>query len=526
MDYANLVYIIVAAAVVSYGAIIFVSKILLPRKLKGENNDRKHAVLMDAQRRAELIKQETLRRTEQNLQDMLEELSEQISARTEDLKVAETELESQEEFATHAEQRITKQQNEVELAERKAQSARDKFQNSQNEVAEARITLIENLEKGGGAVAEDLKKSIAQNRIEKRTLECQKVLKNLEQDVSENARKLASRMLFRTESRYFPNFVWPKAINTVDIPDKSLIDTLQLPETTLLSDLSSLSEGVTVEVVVNPNENIPPFVKFAGGFGVYREAARLTLEELLKMGNSQWHRSKSIYQKHLTALQQQALKLGQQAVRELRLDGVHEEIQKMVGYLNWRTSYRQNQYLHTLEVAKLAGLLAHEVGVDPDAAKRSGLMHDIGKTLDYRIEGSHAVISGDYADRFGESRLICDTCMSHHNDLVLETPLSYVLKAADTLSGARPGARVNLEEGYQIRISAIDEVVRSFKGIAKVSIMNGGREVHVEVHHKKVEEGELDDLTKSIARKIETDVAFPGQIKVLVSRRFESNAVA
>jgi ribonuclease Y len=526
MEYANLVYIIVATALVSYGAIIFVSRILLPRKLKGENNDRKHAVLQDARRRAEVIKQETIRRTEQNLQDMLEDLSEQISARTEDLKVAEAELESQEEFATHAEQRITKQEHEVEIIERKAQSSRDKFQNSQNEVAEARVALIESLEKGGGIVAEDLKKSIAQNRIEKRMLECQKVLKNLEQDVSENARKLASRMLFRTESRYFPNFVWPKAINTVDIPDKNLIETLQLPEITLLADLSSLSEGVTVEVVVNPNENIPPFVKFAGGFGVYREAARLTLEELLKMGNSQWHRSKSIYQKHLSSLQQQALKLGQQAVRELRLDGVHEEIQKMVGYLNWRTSYRQNQFLHTLEVAKLAGLLAHEVGVDPDAAKRSGLMHDIGKTLDYKIEGSHAVISGDYADRFGESRLICDTCMSHHNDLVLETPLSYVLKAADTLSGARPGARVNLEEGYQIRISAIDEVVRSFKGIAKVSIMNGGREVHVEVHHKKVEEGELDDLTKSIARKIETDVAFPGQIKVLVSRRFESNAVA
>jgi ribonuclease Y len=153
-------------------------------------------------------------------------------------------------------------------------------------------------------------------------------------------------------------------------------------------------------------------------------------------------------------------------------------------------------------------------------------MHDIGKTLDYKIEGSHAVISGDYADRFGESREICDTCMSHHNDLVLETPMSYVLKTADTLSGARPGARVNLEEGYQIRLNAIDDAVRSFRGIGKVAIMNGGREVHVEVNHKKVSESELSDLVGSIARKIEEDVAFPGQIKVLVSRKFEVSSVA
>ena len=174
----------------------------------------------------------------------------------------------------------------------------------------------------------------------------------------------------------------------------------------------------------------------------------------------------------------------------------------------------------------LAGLVAEELGVDPTAAKRCGLLHDIGKVLDYRIEGSHAVISGDYADRFGESRYICDTLMSHHNDLVLETPLAHVLKTADTLSGARPGARVNLEEGYQDRLRDIDDVVRGFPGITKSAIMNGGREIHIEVHHKRVREDEIETMTAAIARKLETDVAFPGQIKVMITRRFESSTVA
>jgi ribonuclease Y len=225
-------------------------------------------------------------------------------------------------------------------------------------------------------------------------------------------------------------------------------------------------------------------------------------------------------------LEKMALRLGRQAVSKLHINGLNEEIIKMVGALNWRTSYRQNQYYHSLEVAELAGILATELHEDVDTAKRCGLLHDIGKGLDYKIEGSHAIISGDYADRYGESKLICDTIMSHHNDIVLETPLSYLLKTADTLSGARPGARVHLEEGYQIRLAAIDQSIRSFSGILKVAIMSGGREVHVEVNHKKVKENELEKLTKEIVHKIETDVAFPGQIKVVVTRRFEAIAVA
>ena len=185
----------------------------------------------------------------------------------------------------------------------------------------------------------------------------------------------------------------------------------------------------------------------------------------------------------------------------LQLKNIHPEVEKMVGALNWRTSYRQNQYFHSLEVAQLAGLLAAELGEDPDIAKRCGLLHDIGKGIDYRIDGSHAVISADYADRYGEKQIICNTVMSHHNDLVLDTPMANILKTADALSGARPGARVNLEEGYQIRLSAIDQAVRSFPGILKIAIMNGGREVHIDVNHNKVKEDQLRSSPLQLLKK-------------------------
>ncbi|MEI6397824.1 MAG: HDIG domain-containing metalloprotein, partial [Pseudomonadota bacterium] len=293
--------------------------------------------------------------------------------------------------------------------------------------------------------------------------------------------------------------------------------------------LARVKELVGIEAEFHPARDVesPAIIKLAGGMGVEREAARLALTEIVKLNpQSAWPKIAEFYQKQRAILDQQALKMGRMAILELRLDDINVEIQKLIGYLNWRTSYRQNQYLHSFEVAMLAGLVAEELGVDPTAAKRCGLLHDIGKVLDYRIEGSHAVISGDYADRFGESRYICDTLMSHHNDLVLETPLAHVLKTADTLSGARPGARVNLEEGYQDRLRDIDDVVRGFPGITKSAIMNGGREIHIEVHHKRVREDEIETMTAAIARKLETDVAFPGQIKVMITRRFESSTVA
>ena len=164
--------------------------------------------------------------------------------------------------------------------------------------------------------------------------------------------------------------------------------------------------------------------------------------------------------------------------------------------------------------------------MDPEAAKRVGLLHDIGKAIDYNIEGSHAIISGDFPDRYGESRLICDTVMSHHDDLVVETDLAYVLKSADTLSGARPGARVHLEEGYNIRLEAIHDAVAQFPEVMDTAIMNGGREVHIRVDHTRIKERDLQQLTAKIAAKIKDEVSYPGQIKVLVTRVFESVAVA
>lgn len=498
---------------------------MLPRRLRRDNLSQKEALIAKAQKRREQVLQEAQRRFEHKLNTLREEAEESMNDEMQDLKLTEEELNLQEESLKQTEQRIEREEKDLDGARQKVKALENKLAEEERNLADVNRQLIQKLESLADVKSEDVFKSIVDNKIGGRQLESQKALKELIDETEIHSKKLAERSLARTLSRYEPKFYWPKSTSHVEVTDMKIIDALASDKYPILAQLKELTEAVDVELSKD-EETHQTIVKLGGGYGIYKEAAKLTLEELLPKGPNVWGKTAQVYAKHRTTLERQALKLGQQAIRDLGIKPMHDEILKMVGALNWRTSYRQNQYYHSVEVSRLAGMLANEMGVDAEAAKRCGLLHDIGKSIDYRIEGSHAVISGDYADRFGEKRMICDTVMSHHNDLLVETPLAYILRTADTLSGARPGARVNLEEGYQIRLSAIDQAVRSFHGITKVAIMSGGREVHIEVNHKRVREEEIENLTKAIARKIEEEVAFPGQIKILVSRRFEATAVA
>lgn len=520
-------YIYYMGAFITLGYGVMVGMIyMLPRRLAAENNDQKVEVINQAKRQREKIIGENQRRLEHKDEIKLEELESEIEERMMNLKESEEELDILAETVAQAEQRLLKQSQDHTQKCSKLENLRSKFQEVREEFAQRNEAYYNELIAVNSDInANNKLKELSENLVGQRQLSVQKSIKDLQEELDTHATRLATRVLDRISSRYAPQFVWPKSSYHVPITDERIAEQLSASGNNIISELAELTEDVTISLTTD-KEDAPLGVKLVGGYGIYKEAAKLTLDQLLNRGEREWSKVHATYQEHREKLEHEAYCLGKHAVTELGLEGIHDEILKMVGALNWRTSYRQNQFLHSLEVATIAGIVATEIGVDPDQAKRCGLLHDIGKGIDYRIDGSHAVISGDYADRFGENRLICDTVMSHHNDLVLETPLSYVLKTADTLSGARPGARVNIEEGYQIRLSAIDQAVRSFKGVEKIAIMSGGREVHVEVTPTKVKEHELQRLTSDIAKKIQDEVAFPGQIKVLVTRRFEATAVA
>lgn len=511
------------SALTGYLIFLFVL-FILPKRLAANTAKLKNEIVADASIQAESRKKSENERAEDERQTFLEQLEDDIRERTEDLNIIDLDLESTERTIQLEELRVQKIEKEIEVATAKTAAVEATYEAKIAELRSLEKQLHENLEAKAGVPAADIRRNLKAQMIDSRILECQKVNKFIEEELISSAKKTSQRVMARSLARYAPEFYWPKMINSVEIADRKLAETIAEQGMGLIEEMKQKAE---IEIELLPgNEFQSPALKLAGGAGINREAVRHAMNEILPKGQGAWGKAAAAYDRARAALEQEAIILGRKAINEVRLHGIHPEIQKLVGYLNWRTSYRQNQWHHTVEVARLAGMIAAELGIDPDEAKRCGLLHDIGKAIDYRIEGSHAVISGDYADRFGERKLICDTVMSHHNDLLVESPLAYVLRAADTLSGARPGARVNLEEGYQTRLSGIEASVRAFQGITDIAIMNGGREVHVEVNHKRVQESELQELSTNIAKKIQEDVAFPGEIKVLVSRRFEATAVA
>jgi ribonucrease Y len=499
---------------------------ILPSRLSSQSEKQASEVIKEAKRQGQSILASKAQQVEDELELAAEELESEIAQSKDELLDEEAIIESRKKEISREETRLQKLEKEVEKITSNVAQTQSEFEATFSKLEEGNQNLVSELEQVAQTSSTESRSRIANTIIDARQLECQKVLKTLNEEMSSTARKKDQSILDRTHSRYAPDFAWPKNTNLVESDDLSKLKNMAENGQQVFEDLKELAQIDISPITSSRDEELVTAIKVAGGFGIHREAARLTIKELLGQRQGAWAKTRDAYQAHAKRLDHEAKFLGKRAVNELRLDGIHPEIQYLIGALNWRTSYRQNQWFHTVEVAVLAGLIASEVGIDPDHAKRVGLLHDIGKAIDYRIEGSHAVISGDYADRFGEKKVICDTVMSHHADLLVETPLAYTLIAADTLSGARPGARINLEEGYQIRLSAIAEAVKSFPGVNDLAIMNGGREVHVNVNYKKVSEKRAQSLAGEIARKIEEDVAYPGQIKVLVSRCFENVTVA
>ena len=481
-------------------------------------------MLAEAERQRLRILGEQKKLQETNLALLQEDLEDELLLKSEGLKHQEEDLQSKTERDTELEATIEEKEKEADDYRLTVEEAEEELRAKKKELVESSKSLFAQMSSLAQVDQSVALKKLEHRLFEEKQVELKKQEKQQLELLNSVSSKVARRSLTRVLSRYSPEFYWPKPVNLVDISRKG--DIPRLESESFLEELREVS-GVTINLLGEEEKQNYSGIKVVGGYGIAKESARLTLERLLNESpGGSWKRWRDVYDGFFQNLTTEAYALGKKAVDQLKLEGIHPEIQKLVGALNWRTSYRQNQWYHTVEVATLAGILAHELGEDPDTAKRVGLLHDIGKVLDYDINASHAIISADYADRYGEKRQICDVVMSHHADLVLETPMAYILQTADCLSGARPGARVNLEEGYQIRLSAIHEAVHSFPGIYDVAIMNGGREVHVQVINKKVPESALPGLAKKIARKIEEMVNYPGKIKVMVTRTFESVKVA
>lgn len=288
------------------------------------------------------------------------------------------------------------------------------------------------------------------------------------------------------------------------------------------SDLAAIASVAKVELTLADAENE---VRLGGLDGVGREVARRTIGRLLGQSGARGDVTRMV-KEVASEVDREVLRLGRDACRELAIDIPHADIVRLVGRLNWRTSYTQNQWKHAVEAAFLCGMMAEELGLDARLARRAALLHDIGKALTHELDGSHAVIGADYARRLGEAEVVANAIGAHHTEEPFNSPYAYLVAAADAMSGARPGARRQTEDTHLAKMGDLERIPRQFAGVADAFAVQGGREVRVMVREDAVDDLGAVKLSEEIAARISAEMTFPGQIRVTVIREVRVEEVA
>jgi ribonuclease Y len=285
-------------------------------------------------------------------------------------------------------------------------------------------------------------------------------------------------------------------------------------------NIRAIEAATGIDLII---DDTPEAVILSGFNPMRREIARIALERLISDGRIHPARIEEVVKKAQQEVEASVKEAGEQATFDVGVHGIHPELIKIIGRLKYRSSYAQNVLQHSLEVAFLCGTMASELGINPKHAKRAGLLHDIGKALDHEIEGPHAVIGADLAKRYGEKPHIIHAIQAHHEDVPLTSVLDVLVQAADALSGARPGARREMLESYVKRLEELERIADSFEGVSKSFAIQAGRELRIVLEAAKTSDDKALMLAKDVARKIEEEMVYPGQIKVTVIR--ETRAV-
>ncbi len=374
----------------------------------------------------------------------------------------------------------------------------------------------EQLERISGVTREEAKKLLVDSIESEARMEAAKAVNRIENEMKMQADRKAKNILALAISRYAGDYVAEKTVSVVPLPNDEMKGRIIGREG---RNIRAIEAATGIDIII---DDTPEAVILSGFNPVRREVARQSLERLITDGRIHPARIEEIVAKVAQELEVTMREAGEQATFDVGAHGVNVELIKLLGRLKYRTSYGQNVLQHSLEVAFLCGIMASELGINVKQAKRAGLLHDIGKAVDHEIEGSHASIGADIAKKFGESKEVVHAIAAHHEDVEPESLLDVLVQSADALSGARPGARKEMLETYVKRLEDLEKIATSFKGVEKSFAIQAGREVRIVVNSSDVNDAEATMLSKDIAKKIETDLTYPGQIRVTVIRETRS----
>ena len=514
-------YILLGAAI---GFAAFFSGWLLNARM-GKNRilnaeDRAKRILEDAEKEAANLKKEKILEAKDEWYKRKREFDSDVQSKRSKLQVSEKQLANREENVERKLDLLNKKEVTLQALDRDLREKAKRIEEKEKDLV--RLVEEENtrLERISGVSRDEAKKQLVENLVETAKDEATQMLKEIRDRAKQEAKKEAQKVIVQAIQRSAADHTVETSVSVLNLESDEMKGRIIGREG---RNIRAFEAATGVDVIV---DDTPEAVILSGFDPFRRQVAKMSLERLIADGRIHPARIEEVVDKVRKELEEETIHLGENTLLEIGLHSAHPEIVKHIGRMKYRSSYGQNLLQHSIEVAYLCGIMAAELKLDPMLAKRAGLLHDVGKTIDKSVEGPHALLGMELCKKFNESLIVCNAVGSHHEDIPMEHPIAAIVQAADAISGARPGARRESVEDYIKRLEKLENVAKGFNGVLNTYAIQAGREVRVIVSHEKVDDAAADQLSHDIANRIQQEMEYPGQIKVVVIREFRSVAVA
>jgi ribonucrease Y len=506
---------ILAGVVVGY----ILKQLFSAKKIKSSENLATR-IVEEAKKESETIKKESMLQAKENLLKMKADFDRESKDRKSELDGLEKRIRSKEENLDKRIDSLAQKEANIEGREKslvqKENALEDKHRKLDTIVEEQK----EKLQKIAGISSEEAKKILIQSMETDAKRDAAASIRKIEEEAKLTADRKSREIIAYSIQRYAGDFVAEHTVSVVNLPSEEMKGRIIGREG---RNIRAIEAATGIDLIV---DDTPEAVVLSSFDPIRREVARISLERLIQDGRIHPGRIEDIVKKVRVEVDQIIRETGEKASFDCGVHDIHPEIINMLGSLKYRTSYSQNVLQHSIDVAYLTGIMAAELKMNIKEAKRAGLLHDIGKAVDHKIEGTHAAIGADYAKRFGENQRIVQAIATHHDDGRNNTLLGVLVQAADTLSAARPGARREMLETYVKRLEELEKIAHSFNGVDKCYAIQAGREIRILVENEKISDNDAVMLCNDIIKKIEEELTYPGQIKVTVIRETRVSSFA
>lgn len=481
-------------------------------------NSRAQKILSDAEKDAEVIKKKMLLEAKEETLSLKNEAEKQINSRTSKIQSFENRLKQREMTLNQKQEELNKKNTETEELKNTLSNQQEFLDKKSAELEKLHRQSVEKLETISGLSAEEAKDRLVESLKEEAKSDAQSYISEIMDEAKMTANKEAKRIVIQSIQRVATETSIENAITVFHIDSDEIKGRIIGREG---RNIRALEAATGVEIVV---DDTPEAIVISGFDPVRREIARLSLHQLVADGRIHPARIEEVVSKVKKQIEDEIVETGKRTVIDLGIHGLHPELIRIVGKMKYRSSYGQNLLQHSRETANLCAIMASELGLNPKKAKRAGLLHDIGKVPDDEPELPHAVLGMKLAEKYKEKPDICNAIGSHHDEVEMTTLLAPIVQVCDAISGARPGARREIVEAYIKRLNDLETLALSYPGVVKTYAIQAGRELRVIVGADKIDDQDTEKLSDEIARKIQTEMTYPGQVKITVIR--ETRAVS